>query len=193
MQYWRFLLLPNLRPVSRYQLVLAILMFIGSPAWIGLLVARHDRARTVRRSRHDHARRCRQCVAGVGARDVVLAEDRGRARRPAVAGGAPRIRRRGPVHRQFRHRNDVLDHAVSDPLDQPHDLSLRPAVQPRDQLDGAGPRRSRGAFDAGVAGSLAADPAGMRLARPRAGEPAVGNAVHFPAGRRAGLVGSRLR
>ncbi len=38
MQYWRLLLLPNLRPVSRYQLVLAILMFIGSPAWIGLLV-----------------------------------------------------------------------------------------------------------------------------------------------------------
>jgi membrane glycosyltransferase len=38
MQYWRFLLLPNLKPVSRYQLVLAILMFIGSPAWIGLLV-----------------------------------------------------------------------------------------------------------------------------------------------------------
>jgi membrane glycosyltransferase len=38
MQYWRFLLLPRLRPVSRYQLVLAILMFIGSPAWIGLLV-----------------------------------------------------------------------------------------------------------------------------------------------------------
>jgi membrane glycosyltransferase len=37
MQYWRFLLLPRLRPVSRYQLVLAILMFIGSPAWIGLL------------------------------------------------------------------------------------------------------------------------------------------------------------
>jgi len=37
MQYWRFLLLPKLRPVSRYQLVLAILMFIGSPAWIGLL------------------------------------------------------------------------------------------------------------------------------------------------------------
>jgi membrane glycosyltransferase len=38
MQYWRFLLLPGLRPVSRYQLALAILMFIGSPAWIGLLV-----------------------------------------------------------------------------------------------------------------------------------------------------------
>ena len=38
MQYWRFLRLPGLAPVSRYQLVLAILMFIGSPAWIGLLV-----------------------------------------------------------------------------------------------------------------------------------------------------------
>jgi membrane glycosyltransferase len=38
MQYWQFLLLPKLRPVSRYQLVLAILMFIGSPAWIGLLL-----------------------------------------------------------------------------------------------------------------------------------------------------------
>jgi membrane glycosyltransferase len=38
MQYWRFLFLPGLKPVSRYQLALAILMFIGSPAWIGLLV-----------------------------------------------------------------------------------------------------------------------------------------------------------
>ena len=38
MQYWRFLSLPGLRPVSRYQLALAILMFIGSPAWIGMLV-----------------------------------------------------------------------------------------------------------------------------------------------------------
>ena len=38
MQYWRFLFLPGLRPVSRYQLALAILMFIGSPAWTGLLV-----------------------------------------------------------------------------------------------------------------------------------------------------------
>ncbi|MCA6112871.1 glucans biosynthesis glucosyltransferase MdoH [Bradyrhizobium sp. CNPSo 4026] len=37
MQYWRLLALPNLRSVSRYQLVLAMLMFIGSPAWIGLL------------------------------------------------------------------------------------------------------------------------------------------------------------
>jgi membrane glycosyltransferase len=38
MQYWHFLGLPGLRPVSRYQLVLALLMFIGSPAWIGMLL-----------------------------------------------------------------------------------------------------------------------------------------------------------
>jgi len=37
MQYWHLVSLPNLKPVSRYQLILAILMFIGSPAWIGLL------------------------------------------------------------------------------------------------------------------------------------------------------------
>jgi len=37
MQYWRFLVLPGLTPVSRYQLGLAIIMFIGSPAWMGLL------------------------------------------------------------------------------------------------------------------------------------------------------------
>jgi membrane glycosyltransferase len=38
MQYWHLLGLPGLRPVSRYQLIFAILMFAGSPAWIALLV-----------------------------------------------------------------------------------------------------------------------------------------------------------
>jgi membrane glycosyltransferase len=38
MQYWPFLRLPGLAPVSRYQLAFAILMFIGSPAWIGMLL-----------------------------------------------------------------------------------------------------------------------------------------------------------
>jgi membrane glycosyltransferase len=37
MQYWHLLGLPGLKPVSRYQLVFAILMFAGSPAWIALL------------------------------------------------------------------------------------------------------------------------------------------------------------
>jgi membrane glycosyltransferase len=38
MQYWRFLTMPGLRPVSRYQLAFALLMFLGSPAWMGMLV-----------------------------------------------------------------------------------------------------------------------------------------------------------
>ncbi len=38
MQYWPLLLLPGLRFVSRYQLLFAILMFLGSPAWIALLM-----------------------------------------------------------------------------------------------------------------------------------------------------------
>jgi membrane glycosyltransferase len=38
MQYWPFLFLRGLKPVSRYQLALAIMMFLGSPAWIGMLV-----------------------------------------------------------------------------------------------------------------------------------------------------------
>jgi membrane glycosyltransferase len=38
MQYWHFLLMPGLKAASRYQLGFAILMFLGSPAWMGLLV-----------------------------------------------------------------------------------------------------------------------------------------------------------
>jgi membrane glycosyltransferase len=38
MQYWHLLGLSGIKPVSRYQLVFAILMFAGSPAWIALLV-----------------------------------------------------------------------------------------------------------------------------------------------------------
>ena len=38
MQYWPFLVMQGLKPVSRYQIGFAMLMFLGSPAWIGLLV-----------------------------------------------------------------------------------------------------------------------------------------------------------
>jgi membrane glycosyltransferase len=38
MQYWHFLRAPGLQPVGRYQLLLAILMFLASPAWMGLLL-----------------------------------------------------------------------------------------------------------------------------------------------------------
>ncbi len=38
MQYVHFLALPGLKPVSRYQLAFGLLMFLGSPGWIGLLI-----------------------------------------------------------------------------------------------------------------------------------------------------------
>jgi len=37
MQYFRFLFLPGLRPVSRMQLLLAILMYVGSPCWMAFV------------------------------------------------------------------------------------------------------------------------------------------------------------
>ena len=37
-QYWHFVTVPGLAPISRYQLAFALLMFLGSPAWIGLLL-----------------------------------------------------------------------------------------------------------------------------------------------------------
>jgi len=38
MQYFRLLNLPGLLPLSRIQLVLAILMYVGAPAWIGFII-----------------------------------------------------------------------------------------------------------------------------------------------------------
>src|SRR6201999_4087834 len=38
LQYGHFLFLPGLKLVSRFQLAFAMLMFLGSPAWIGLLI-----------------------------------------------------------------------------------------------------------------------------------------------------------
>jgi membrane glycosyltransferase len=38
MQYWPFLRLPGLAPVSRFQIAFALIWFLASPAWIGLLL-----------------------------------------------------------------------------------------------------------------------------------------------------------
>src|SRR5450755_4026870 len=36
MQYWRLLSMPGLKPVSRFQLLFAIQMYLGSPAWMAM-------------------------------------------------------------------------------------------------------------------------------------------------------------
>jgi membrane glycosyltransferase len=38
MQYWHFLTLPGLQAVSRYQIAFALIWFLASPAWMGLLI-----------------------------------------------------------------------------------------------------------------------------------------------------------
>ena len=37
MQYWHLLGLPGSKPVSRFQIVFAILMYLGSPAWMAMI------------------------------------------------------------------------------------------------------------------------------------------------------------
>lgn len=37
MQYWQLLGLPGLKPVSRFQLIFAIWMYLGSPAWMAMI------------------------------------------------------------------------------------------------------------------------------------------------------------
>ena len=39
MQYWHFLGLPGITAVNRYQIAFALIWFLASPAWMGLLVA----------------------------------------------------------------------------------------------------------------------------------------------------------
>ena len=38
MQYWQLLFMPGLKPVSRFQLLFAIQMYLGSPAWMAMTV-----------------------------------------------------------------------------------------------------------------------------------------------------------
>ena len=82
--------MPGLKWVSRYQLALAILMFIGSPAWIGMLVRGDAFARVCRSTRPVHSCRCRHGAFHLRPGDVVLAEDRQR-HRHSVAAGASRV------------------------------------------------------------------------------------------------------
>ncbi len=97
MQYWHFLRAPGLQPVSRYQLLLAILMFLGSPAWMGLLLLGSTAAAIAPNAGGFHALGCRDCAFVARAGNVVCAQYRDRHRRaqPCEArrafGGGPRF------------------------------------------------------------------------------------------------------
>ena len=190
MQYWRFLLLPNLRPVSRYQLVLAILMFIGSPAWIGLLVLATialvgcDDPATIMRADAGSALLAWVLVMWfspkiAGALDVLLSPEERRA-----FGGAGRFTVNFVIE-------TIYSIILCPILWISHTIFLFGLLFNR-EISWMGQVRD----DHAVPLTLALRDlwpqtlVGMRRARPRAGEPAVGIAVYFPAGRRAGPGGS---
>jgi len=92
LQYAVLLVPPRLKFVSRFQLAFAMMMFIGSPAWIGLLIV-GTLAIASSPSMTDFIPRRRGLYATRRLRgDVVHAEDRNRHRRAGAAGPAPRVR-----------------------------------------------------------------------------------------------------
>ena len=151
MQYWHFLRMPGLRPVSRYQLVFAILMFLGSPAWIGLLLI-GTIAVALARTAADFMR----WDAGLAllllrAGDVVCTQHRDRDRRadpPAscatLFGGGLRFQR------ELHHYDHLRRAGRSDHVGEPHGVSRASSVRPHHRLGRAGARRSRGAVVAGA-------------------------------------------
>ncbi len=189
MQYWRFLLLPELRPVSRYQLVLAILMFIGSPAWIGLLVlatialATSDDPATIMRADAGGALLIWVLVMWfspkiAGALDVLLSPQERRA-----FGGAGRFT-----------VNFVIETIYSIILVPilwiSHTIFLFGLLFNR-EIRWMGQVRDDHAvpFTLALQDLWPQTAGGMRVARPRAGEPAMGAAVCAAACRWAGFVG----
>ena len=137
MQYWPFLVMPGLKPVSRYQIAFAMLMFLGSPAWIGLLVlgtlavAFQGPANFIRPD------------AGMALFVITLimwfapkiATVLDVVSRPALRnsfGGA------GALHREHDHRDDLLPDAVADHVGWPHDVPRRPRARQAPRLGRTG-------------------------------------------------------
>ena len=158
LQYGYFLFMPGMKLVSRFQLAFAMLMFLGSPAWIGLLVVGTLALAAVADAGRFHPAGRRPCAARDHPGHVVCAEDRDRDRRADAAEASPRLRRHRALPRQRRDRDGVLHPAVADHVDLPHAVPRRAAVRPGDRLDRPGARRSHRAVVAGVACSCGRTP-----------------------------------
>ena len=100
LQYGYFLFTPGMKLVSRFQLAFAMLMFLGSPAWIGLLVVGTARACRVADAGRFHPSRRRPRAARDHSRHVVCAEDRDGDRCLDAAEASPGVRRHRALSRQ---------------------------------------------------------------------------------------------
>ena len=126
-------------------------MFIGSPAWIGLLVIGTLAVALCRYAGELHPGRRRSCAVHVYASDVVRAQDRERHRRLVARRASPWLSA-APVFVVERGIETVFfDPALPDHVVRSHDLPRRAAVRPRVRLDRAGARRPCGAVHAGAA------------------------------------------
>ena len=161
MQYLKLLDLPGLYPMSRFQLVWAILMFIGIPAWtlmIALLPVAAWEAQAIAdfpiASRHGlyitfFTMYLMPKIAGL--LDAVLTGRRAALRRLAAL-----LRQRGDRARVLVPAGRRVDH--------PHvDLHGRPLVRPIDHLERSAPRCTRHHLDGSGAGTVAAT--GVRCCR----------------------------
>ena len=162
LQYWHFLFKPGIPPVSRYQLAFAVLMFLGSPAWMGLLVigtlavALAERPADFIRADYGIALFLVVLVMWFAPKIATVIDVLTRA---TLAQG---VRRRHPVRSQRGHRDRVLPHALADHVVRPHGVPHRAPVRADHRLDRPDARRSRGAVVGGVAPAVAADVARAR-------------------------------
>ena len=185
MQYGYFLFMPGLKLVSRFQLAFAMLMFLGSPAWIGLLVvgtlalAAAPTPADFIRPDAGHALLAIILVMWFAPKIATVIDVLPRPKLRRAFGGT------AAVPRQRRGRDDVLHPAVADHVVLPHAVPRRPAVRPRDRLGRPGARRSRRAVVAVAASVVAAHRARLCLARPHRRHPSVAHSVRVPARRRA--------
>ena len=158
MQYWHFLDLPGLKFVSRYQLAFAILMFLGSPAWMALLVLGTFGVVTRRAPVGLHRARPRPRGPRHRARHVVRAQDRDRDRCADA-----RRRRAGATAAaalflvNVADRDRVLPDAVADHVVRPHGVPGDAGVRRQRRLGRPGARRSRRAARARARQAVAAD------------------------------------
>ncbi len=154
MQYWQLLGLPGLKPVSRFQLVFAIQMYLGSPAWMAMTAI----GTVLLALSNTPAAQYVPVKAGAGTRavhhhdaDDLCAEDRDHHRCDADARGAALLRRRPGVRREHRGRDTVHDSAGADHRAHAydfHDPSL--CVSARRHLEQPDAREPCGAVAPGV-------------------------------------------
>ena len=194
LQYVFFAGIPGLEVVSRFQLLFAMLMFVGSPAWIGLLLV------------------STLVLAATPSPVAFVDGDYGVALLATilVMWFAPKVativdvlcrpilrRRFGGTFKipcQHRRRDDLFPDALAHHVDGAHALPGRASLRSCHRLDRTSPQRPFGLVADGLATPLASDHVRHRLYDTAGPAAADGAALRLrPVGRRSGAVGPTLR